>query len=677
MNFWHDKSVIVTGGGGFLGSHVVDALHSRGAGEIIIPRSRDYDLREESAIIRLLNEHPADIIIHLAAVVGGIGANQKNPATFFYDNLMMGVQLLHEAWRAGISKFVGIGTICFTPDTKVGLAHGVKPISEVVTGDMVVSADGRLDPVTATMKREYHGKLKVIKPRGLPEIYVTPEHPFLVSKSAGEELIWKKACEIENDDFLLVPRLAEAEKYDLKNHSTELCELLGIYVAEGGVYLADTGARGSRGYSYFSFGEEQELIERTLCLMKRYFGLTGHVRKMPNQQGYQVSFYDLETARFLVSECYTQAPYLSFNKRIPPYLLYLPKTKLAAFFRGYFKGDGCYSTSAERRKIALTTVSEHLAWQLRTLLGELGVFSLVYCRKREGGSFIQERKIHVRNSWSIWVNGNEQIDYLLEIIAGNLPVEPLGFRSRCRRSERGYLTPVLSIYDIDYEGPVYNLEVDRSHTYLANGIAVHNCAYPKFTPVPFKEEDLWIGYPEETNAPYGLAKKMLLVQSQAYRTQYGYNSIFLLPVNLYGPRDNFDLETSHVIPALIRKCVEAVREGRDEIPIWGTGQVSREFLYVEDAAEGILLAAERYDKSDPVNLGTGQEIRIRDLVTTVARLTGFTGRFRWETDKPDGQPRRCLDVSKAEREFGFRARTSFEEGLRKTVEWYKRESTRR
>ena len=196
------------------------------------------------------------------------------------------------------------------------------------------------------------------------------------------------------------------------------------------------------------------------------------------------------------------------------------------------------------------------------------------------------------------------------------------------------------------------------------------CAYPKFTPVPFKEENLWNGYPEETNAPYGLAKKMLLVQSQAYRQQYGFNSIFLLPVNLYGPGDNFDLESSHVIPALIRKFTDAVENDKKEVEVWGTGKASREFLYVEDAAEGIILATEKYDKPEPVNLGAGFEIKIKDLVELIVELTGFEGEIRWGTTKPDGQPRRCLDVTKAEREFGFRAKTDFREGLRKTIEWY-------
>ncbi|MGE0103909.1 MAG: GDP-L-fucose synthase family protein [Blastocatellales bacterium] len=197
------------------------------------------------------------------------------------------------------------------------------------------------------------------------------------------------------------------------------------------------------------------------------------------------------------------------------------------------------------------------------------------------------------------------------------------------------------------------------------------CAYPKFTPVPFREDDLWNGYPEETNAPYGLAKKMMLVQSQSYREQYGYNSIFLLPVNLYGPRDNFDLQSSHVIPALIRKCIEAVDRGDDRIVCWGSGNVTREFLHAADCAEGIVTAAERYDKSDPVNLGAGFEISIRDLAEKIAALTGFSGELVWDTSQPDGQPRRCLDVSRAEREFGFRARIGFDEGLRETIDWYR------
>ncbi|ABY35333.1 MAG TPA: GDP-L-fucose synthase [Chloroflexus aurantiacus] len=306
--FWQDKSVVVTGGAGFLGSYVVEKLHERGARRIVVPRSHQYDLRQLEAIRQLLADAQPDIVIHMAARVGGIGANRDHPAEFFYDNLMMGVQLLHESWRFGVQKFVTIGTVC---------------------------------------------------------------------------------------------------------------------------------------------------------------------------------------------------------------------------------------------------------------------------------------------------------------------------------------------------------------------------AYPKYTPVPFKEDDLWNGYPEETNAPYGLAKKMLLVQGEAYRQQYGFNSIFLLPVNLYGPRDNFDLETSHVIPALIRKCIEATERGDDEIVVWGDGSPTREFIYAADAAEGILLASERYNDPAPVNIGSSYEISIRDLVTLIADLTGFRGRIVWDTTKPNGQPRRKLDVSRAWERFGFRAETTFADGLRATIAWYR------
>ncbi len=307
MSFWADKRFVVTGGSGFLGSVIVRKLEERGAGYIYVPRRASYDLRSEDAVKALLDDHQPDVVIHGAASVGGIGANMAHPADFFYDNLMMGVQMLHESWKAGVQKFVTIGTVC---------------------------------------------------------------------------------------------------------------------------------------------------------------------------------------------------------------------------------------------------------------------------------------------------------------------------------------------------------------------------AYPKFTPVPFSEDDLWNGYPEETNAPYGLAKKMLLVQSEAYRQQYGFNGIFLLPTNLYGPGDNFDPKTAHVIPDLIRKCIAAKSNGDDHLIAWGTGAASREFLYVDDAAEGILLATERYDKSDPVNLGASGEISIKDLLELIVKLTGFEGRIVWDSTKPDGQPRRGLDTSRAEREFGFKAQMPFMEGLQHTIDWY-------
>jgi GDP-L-fucose synthase len=306
--FWRGKRVVVTGGAGFLGSYVVDALVERGAGEVFVPRSRDYDLRDVTNVRRLLADTRPHVVIHLAARVGGIGANREHPAEFFYDNLMMGVPLLHESWQAGVEKFVALGTIC---------------------------------------------------------------------------------------------------------------------------------------------------------------------------------------------------------------------------------------------------------------------------------------------------------------------------------------------------------------------------CYPKHTPIPFQENDVWSGYPEETNAPYGLAKKMLLVQSQAYRQQYGFNSVFLMPVNLYGPRDNFDPSSSHVIPALIRKCLEAQQQGDDEIVVWGDGTATREFLYVSDAADGILLAAERYNESEPVNLGSSSEISIRDLVGLIASLTGFDGQVTWDETKPNGQQRRCLDTARARSAFGFEARTSFRVGLDRTIQWYR------
>jgi GDP-L-fucose synthase len=224
-----------------------------------------------------------------------------------------------------------------------------------------------------------------------------------------------------------------------------------------------------------------------------------------------------------------------------------------------------------------------------------------------------------------------------------------------------------------YENAIMGIElIEQARQFNIPKVVVAGtiCAYPKFTPVPFKEDDLWTGYPEETNAPYGIAKKALLVQCQAYRQEYGLNAIFLLPVNLYGPRDNFAPSSSHVIPALIKKCVDARDTGAKSIECWGTGTATREFLYVEDAASGIVLAAEHYNKPAPVNLGAGQEISIRSLVELIVKLTNYRGEIRWDATKPDGQPRRCLDTTRAQSEFGFRAGTPFEDGLRQTIAWY-------
>jgi GDP-L-fucose synthase len=290
------------------------------------------------------------------------------------------------------------------------------------------------------------------------------------------------------------------------------------------------------------------------------------------------------------------------------------------------------------------------------------------------GSFVVE-KLRDRGAREVFVPRSKQYDLVQmeaveRVYADARPDVVIHLAARVGGIGANRANPGRFFYDNLMMG-VQMMEVGR-RVGIEKFVAVGTiCSYPKFTPVPFKEEDLWNGYPEETNAPYGLAKKMLLVQSQAYRQQYGFNSIVLFPVNLYGPRDNFDLETSHVIPALIRKCLEAKARGEAAITVWGTGTPTREFLYVEDAAEGILLAAERYDKSDPVNLGSGFEITIKDLVELIVKLTGFEGRVVWDSTKPDGQPRRRLDVSKAEREFGFRASVPFEEGLRRTIEWYR------
>jgi GDP-L-fucose synthase len=305
-------------------------------------------------------------------------------------------------------------------------------------------------------------------------------------------------------------------------------------------------------------------------------------------------------------------------------------------------------------------------WDKKTILvtggaGFLGSFVVEKLIKEKG---VTPKAIRVPRSketdlrkWENCVNTVKGVDLVIHLAA---KVGGIGFNKQ---------NPGTLFYDNAVMG--INLMEAARQEGVQKFVAIGTiCAYPKFTPVPFKEEDLWSGYPEETNAPYGIAKKALLVQAQAYREQYGFDAIYLLPVNLYGPRDNFDPESSHVIPALIKKMVDAKLKNEIEVVVWGSGNASREFLYVEDAADGILLATEKYDEPDPINLGVGKEITIRELVSLLAKFTGYNGKIMWDSSKPDGQPRRSLDITKARRKFGFEAKTRFDDGLRKTIEWY-------
>ncbi|MCK4306675.1 GDP-L-fucose synthase [candidate division WOR-3 bacterium] len=294
--------------------------------------------------------------------------------------------------------------------------------------------------------------------------------------------------------------------------------------------------------------------------------------------------------------------------------------------------------------------------------GFLGSF--VVERLKEGGASGENIRIPRSKDidLKIWENCVEAVKDMDIVIHLAAKVGGIGYNQNY---------PATLFYDNAIMG-IQLMEAARQEGVEKFGAVGTICAYPKFTLVPFKEDDLWSGYPEETNAPYGLAKKMMLVQSQAYRQQYGFNSIYLLPVNLYGPGDNFDPESSHVIPALIKKIFDAKESGKDYITVWGTGKATREFLYAEDAAEGIILATEKYNKSEPVNLGSGCEISIKELVELIAEITGFDGEIRWDTSKPDGQPRRCLDVSRAKEAFGFEAKVGFREGLEMTIEWYRK-----
>jgi nucleoside-diphosphate-sugar epimerase len=678
-----NKTVVITGGDGFLGHHLVP-LVAQEYTDVEVVRKEYYDLLKTEDVVGMYHELKPDIVIHLAAVVGGIQFNQRNPAQLFHDNIKMGVDLIHEGMVARVEKFTCIGTICFPSGTKVICNPIIKSIEDVNVGDKVLSDDGTFNVVTDVFRSIYEGELITIDASGIPTLSATPEHPVKVMVRTGKSRKlkdwgkwreeWKKAKELKKGDFLVVPSLAYQEKLDDLLLEDDLCELFGIFIAEGSVYLRDTQKRGSRGHVYFSFGEEPEFIERTKELMLRYFHLAGTLVKIPRQKGYQLHYRNIDLAKYFATLFYNGKPYTSYNKKFPDDILRLPSSKIISALVGFFKGDGCFSHSSDRLKLNFSSSSEILIWQIKMMLGEIGIYSHIQQKKYAETSTILGRTVKLHRAWCVWVTGEKQVKYLKKLMfRENTALFGLvGYRTKMYRKGSDFIVPIFRLSRKMYTGEVHNLKVEGRQTYCANGIVVHNCSYPVSPSIPFVETDLWNGYPEKTNAPYGLAKRSLEVMCRAYRQQYGMNCIYLLPTNMWGIGDNFDPESGHVIPMLIKRFIEAKEQNLPIVTVWGTGTATREFLYVGDCAKMILEATKSYNDEHPMNLGSGKETSIAELAETIARLVDYKGQIVWDDSMPDGQPRRFLDISRSMMYLGFQPEqaVSLEEGLKKTIEWY-------
>ena len=715
IDFANDR-ILITGAAGFLGKNVQAIFRLAGVPDknLLTPAIEDYNLTYENSVALMYHDLKPDVIVHLDALVGGIGANRENPGKFFYSNMIMGVHLIEHARRNKIKKFVQVGTICFPGYTLVDTTKGFVPICSVNELDLVKTHDGSYKSVDYIGNRQFDGYLISLKAKGLLQLDVTDEHPF--QTIAG----WKKASELTTSDRLVSPIvhyrkdhiiqiLDESElfrwSYHYKHHTrTEFfanggtrnqwrswkystpksariqqpfisaCNaawLLGAYVADGYKNWKLAKKRGSKHFLYWSIGWDKEFGDSIKHEYRTIFG-----KELTERCG--KTSLRLETsdqyAYKLFQDCYYDNGSTAEYKKVPDVIKYSTDDTVRNFIRGYWRGDGHFTARKNREGqylAAASSTSLRLLLDIQSLLLRLGVASHIHQRKHHPNGVIAGRKIRIKKAWALKITGKWAIKFAEEVLAIKLDNKIYIERNNAIEITRDLATfPIISINTTQFSGPVYNLQVTENETYVVHNAVVHNCAYPKHTKVPFREEDLWKGYPEETNAPYGIAKKALLVMLQAYRQQYGMNGIYLLPVNLYGPGDNFDPKSSHVIPALIRKFQEAKDKGEKRVVMWGSGRVSREFLYVEDCARAIVMATRSYEQPEPVNIGAGFEITIYDLALKIAKIIGFEGDIYHDLTKPDGQPRRCLNVQRALNEFGFTAETLFDDGLARTIKWW-------
>ena len=690
------KKVIVTGATGFLGKHVVKELEKRKY-KVIPLTSKNCDMTDFNKLNKFIFQNRSDYIIHLAALCGGIGMNRKYPADFNVVNTMMGINLF-EACKEykkifdESPKIVTLGSVCFTKNCLIKSGNRFHYINDLNENDILNSRFNKTK-IVKTMERNYSGKLIHIRPFGGEKIEVTPEHPFLVLRN-GEES-WIEAGKLTLEDKLIIIKNIGTRKdhnikfrgykksYKILNLPNKTMEIKNInlnqYISNFfGWYLAE-GCCTKQGQINLYFGEnELSEIERLREVSEKYFGRNLSMWELKNQKGYKTALYSKELSTFFKNNFYNCEKTTSHFKIIPDFIFESQKKYIKSFIRGYFDGDGHISKRQykEGKKIncvQVSSASRELIYQLKSLiLSNFNILGSIHKRPKHN-NFIDGRKIVGNENWSLKFTGQNCKTFIEEIYPDK--IENLKSNYRKSRFDVEYkddkvFVPIISLESEEVENiKVYNFETEKN-TYNSFDYIVHNCAYPKYTPVPFKEDYLWNGYPEETNAPYGLAKRMLLVQLNAYKEQYGLKGCYLLPANLYGQDDHFDLEDSHVIPALIRKFHEAKLDNKKEVLLWGSGGASREFLYVKDAARGIINAMEMYDGVLPINLGSNKEIKILDLAYLIKDKVGFKGKIVWDYNMPDGQPKRCLDTSRAKELFDFEAAWSFEDGIEETIKWY-------
>jgi len=692
--------ILVTGGNGFLGKPVIEKLKIEH--QVIAPSSKALNLLNPNVELNSIWLENPDAILHLAAKCGGILANKNNPADFLRDNTQMALNIFECARKHNIPYVYSLGTVCFTKDCLVKLNNLTYiQIDNIKLNDFVIGKD-RPAKIEKLIRQIYTGNLIEIRSFGGEKITTTPEHPFLVKRN--NNITWVPAQNLKSNDHLVLQTTDSSNKItniklnninnswrtkNLNNKTValdttieitkELMEFFGWYLAEG--YAAThTGE-----ISIYLGENEQPTIDALQKITKKLFKRTLRVNHCRNQKGYRLDFSSKQLQEFLHDNFYLEnAPRKTCHyKKIPSWIYNLEREMKISFLKAYIMGDGHIS----RRKYAngqfintvqMTSASQNLIYQVRDLILSLGYYGSIHYRKPTI-SYIKSRKIQGNGSWTLKYSGS----FCKKLVNDFFPeyrefLHPKTKRSRYNVECNSYdnvtdwCIPVLSKKEIYRQNiDIYNFST-TNETYNINGLIVHNCSYPKYCSVPFKEDDIWNGAAEETNFPYSQSKRTLMMLGQTYRQQYGIKGAHLIPTNMFGNHDHFDLTNSHVIPALIRKFDTAIEKNLPVVECWGSGAATREFLHVSDCADAITKAINiKLDTNLPINLGTGKEISIYKLAHLIKELTGFTGNAIFTNEVSDGQPRRCLDISRAKTLLNWTASTDLRTGLQQTIEWYR------
>lgn len=710
------RKIGILGGTGFVGLNLQDRFDELEIDFAATSKRHGVDARDSAQVLEWLRQVRPDVVVNLAAECGGIGKNQRQPADLWLATTQISAGVLKACVEAKIDRLIMLGTVCFPGETLVETDMGFLPISEVSQYHLVKTHKGSYKPVGKIIRREVKENLIVLKAKGLLPLRATREHPVLTGSG------WKPISEITTADRVLmpivhyhkdqvvelltgtdlvrwvyhyhrpsrqaflasggtfnqwynwkrkVPRCARLRRTTIT--ASEVAWLLGTYVAEGFKTVDDIGRRGSKHYLYWATGYDKEF---RASIQHEYYSIFGKKpREVERETSINLEIGD-KYAYKLFEGCYYDSGTTAEFKKVPDLVKYSTDSAVRNFLCGYWRGDGHFSeTKRPGQYVAVaSSTSLRLLLEIQELLLRLGIAAGIYPRRYVSQAVIEGRTVNVKKSWSLRITGKWAILFGQEILG--LDLKRRNYVSR--RNSVNITThwasfPVTNISTEAYAGPVFNLQVAENETFVVQNIAVHNCSYAAKCPTPFSEDYLMqYGPPEPTNRAYGLAKLSSLFGAQAFERQYGLSVCNLIAVNMYGPYDHFDLEDSHVIPAIVLKIQTALDQGDNQVTLWGSGSPTREFLYAQDLADAILLAATKPDiSSDFINIGSGHEVSIKELADMIRALMGYQGKICWNESRPDGQMRRCLNVDRARDILGFTAKTELADGLARTIEWFR------